>query len=111
MITETFLSIDVADMQRAVEFYVEALGASVAFSSERWSSLRIAGVRVGLAQVDRTSGRRTGIHFVVSDLAIACDVVVGAGGRVVLSATEVAPGVFVADVTDPEGNTFTFTRA
>ncbi len=48
-VTETFFAVEVEDMQRAIAFYVSALGATVMFSSAGWSSLRIAGVRVGLA--------------------------------------------------------------
>jgi predicted enzyme related to lactoylglutathione lyase len=106
-VSETFFGVEVADMQRAAAFYVEALGATVAFTSPAWSSLRIAGVRLGLALRADHAAAKIGLHFVVDDLAAARAAVAGAGGRASGPAVEVAPGVFIADVTDTEGNTFT----
>ena len=105
-VTETFFAVEVTDMDRAKAFYVNALGATVAFASPGWSSLRIAGVRIGLALNPMHSGGRVGLHFAVSDLAAARAAVERAGGRTG-AATEVAPGVIVADATDTEGNIFT----
>jgi hypothetical protein len=50
IVTETFMSVEVNDMQRATPFYVNALGATVMFAWPSWSSLRIAGVRLRLVQ-------------------------------------------------------------
>jgi predicted enzyme related to lactoylglutathione lyase len=105
-VVETFFAVEVADMGRAKSFYVEAFGATVAFTSPGWSSLRIAGVRVGLALNPKPTGRRIGLHFAVRDLAAARAAVERAGGRTG-AATEVAPGVIIAEATDTEGNTFT----
>jgi predicted enzyme related to lactoylglutathione lyase len=110
-VTETFFSVEVNDMQRAMAFYVGAFGATVVFSPAGWSSLRIAGVRVGLALNADGCNARTGLHFAVDDLAAACAAVERAGGCVVASPTEVAPGVVVVEVTDTEGNTLTLTQA
>jgi predicted enzyme related to lactoylglutathione lyase len=104
-VKETFFSIEVADMERAVAFYVAALGASVVFSSPRWTSLHIAGVRVALAHSPAHAPGRVGLHFAVTHLAKACGEIQRAGGRTA-SAVEVAPGVVVVDATDPEGNVF-----
>ena len=109
-VTETFISVEVRDMARATAFYVSALGATVVFASPRWSSLRIAGVRIGLALAPDGTGSRGGLHFAVTDLAAAIAAVEGAGGRRIAPATEVAPGVVVADAADTEGNTFTLTQ-
>jgi predicted enzyme related to lactoylglutathione lyase len=105
-VTETFFSVEVDDMQRATAFYVSALGAVVVFASPDWSSLRIAGVRVGLAFDPGHVGARIGLHFAVTDLAVARADVERAGGRIIAPSIEVAPGVVLADVTDTEGNTF-----
>jgi predicted enzyme related to lactoylglutathione lyase len=110
MVSETFFSVEVADMARATAFYVAALGAEVVFASPGWSSLRIAGVRVGLALTGRREPTRVGLHFVVADLASACDRVARAGGQVAGAPVEVAPGVVMADVADGEGNTFTLNQ-
>jgi predicted enzyme related to lactoylglutathione lyase len=106
-VVETFVSVAVSDMQRATSFYVGALGAKVEYTSAGWSSLVIAGVRVGLASGADQSGGPTGLHFAVRDLAAARAEVERAGGDVVRAAVEVAPGVMVSEATDSEGNTFT----
>jgi predicted enzyme related to lactoylglutathione lyase len=110
-VIETFFSVDVSDMRRATAFYVEALGASVIFASSDWSSLRIAGVRLGLGLHPAPAASKIGLHFAVSDLAAGCAAVQGAGGRIVAAAIEAAPGVFIAEVTDTEGNTFSLSQA
>jgi uncharacterized glyoxalase superfamily protein PhnB len=110
-VTETFFSVKVNDMQRATSFYVDALGADVLFASPRWSSLRVAGVRLGLFLNPEHTEARIGLHFVVSDLEAARGRVLRAGGRIVTPSSEVAPGVVVADVTDTEGNGFALRQA
>jgi len=110
-VTETFFSVDVEDMQRAIAFYVNAFGAAVPFSSAGWTSLRIAGVRLGLALAAEPSAGAVGLHFAVRDLAAARSAVERAGGAVASSPYEVAPGVMVVGVTDTEGNTFTLTQS
>jgi predicted enzyme related to lactoylglutathione lyase len=111
LVTETFFSIEVNDMQRAVRFYGNALGASTIFSSPNWSSLRIAGVRLGLFLHPGHTLGQVGLHFVVEDFLAACALVERSGGSLVGSSVEVAPGVVIANVTDTEGNTFTLRRA
>jgi catechol 2,3-dioxygenase-like lactoylglutathione lyase family enzyme len=70
-VKETFFSVHVADMARATAFYVEAFGAEVVAAVPFWSSLRIAGVRVGLALVAGHTGGRVGLHFAVAVVAAA----------------------------------------
>jgi predicted enzyme related to lactoylglutathione lyase len=105
-VVETFFSISVRDMKRATTFYVTAFGATVATALPFWSSLHVAGVRLGLALVPEHAPTPTGLHFAVVDLADARASVERAGGRVVRASVEVAPGVVVSDVTDTEGNDF-----
>jgi predicted enzyme related to lactoylglutathione lyase len=109
-VSETFVSIEVHDMGRATAFYVAALGAIVKFPSPGWTSLIIAGVRIGLFLHPSGTAGRTGLHFSVGDLAEACAEVERAGGRVVAAASEVAPGVVIAEASDTEGNSFTLVR-
>jgi predicted enzyme related to lactoylglutathione lyase len=110
-VKETFFSLDVENMDRAIAFYVSAFGAEVAFRSPEWTSLRIAGVRVGLARVPECAASRVGLHFSVSDLASARSAVERAGGLVASSPVEVAPGVRNVRASDTEGNTFTLTAS
>ena len=109
-VRETFFAIEVKDMPRATAFYVAALGASVLFTSPGWTSLRIAGVRVGLAWNPDHAPCRVGLHFAVDDLRDACAQIEAAGGQLVAASVEVAPGVIVADVADTEDNTFSLTQ-
>ena len=110
-VREAFFSIPVADMERARQFYVRAFDASLQYASPVWSSLRIAGVRLGLDASPSDTARNTGLHFVVEDLGLACDAVASAGGAIVTDATEVQPGVVIADAADTEGNIFTLSLA
>jgi predicted enzyme related to lactoylglutathione lyase len=105
-VTETFFSLNVVDMDRATNFYATSLGAVTAWTSSRWSSLQIAGVRVGLFSNPQHSGGRVGLHFAVTDMDEACASVQRCGGKVVTPTAEVAPAVFVAEVSDTEGNIF-----
>jgi predicted enzyme related to lactoylglutathione lyase len=105
-VVETFFSVEVRDMGRAVTFYRTALQAEAVFSSPGWVSLRIAGVRVALALVPDQAPARTGLHFQVTDLAEAGAAVEAAGGQV-QAAVEVAPGVVTCPARDSEGNSFT----
>jgi predicted enzyme related to lactoylglutathione lyase len=110
-VTEMFVSIHVADMQRATAFYVDAFGANVSFPSPTWSSLKIAGVRLGLFHHAEHPGGRTGLHLVVDDLAAALTAVERAGGRIVVAPIEVAAGVVIAEVVDSEANLVTLRAA
>ena len=110
-VVEIFFSVEVNDMERATAFYVAALDASVEFRSTTWSSLRIASVRVALFHHAKHTPSKIGLHFVVLDLETACAEVEHAGGRIVASTIEVAPGVVIAELTDTEGNSFTVRQA
>lgn len=110
-VLETFFGLGVGDMQRAIAFYVDALGASVAFTSPDWSSLVIAGVRVGLFLDAEHAPGRVGVHFAVDDLPAARASARRAGGWSEGAALEVASGVVIAEATDTEGNTFTLRQS
>ena len=110
-VTETFFSVVVTDMARATAFYGAAFDAATMFPSPRWTSLRVAGVRIGLFHDPAHIPGRIGLHFVVTDLAATCRAVDAAGGRVVTPGREVAPGVVVADVADSEGNELSLRQA
>jgi predicted enzyme related to lactoylglutathione lyase len=110
VVSETFFSISVRDMKRAIGFYSRAFGATVAFESSGWTSLQIAGVRLGLALDAQHVGNRTGIHFAVGDLEAAIAEVERVGGSVVSAPVEIGPGVVMAEVADSEGNAFALNR-
>jgi hypothetical protein len=83
----------------------------VVFASPEWSSLSIAGVRIGLALTRGHSGAWTGLHFAVRELARALEAVERSGGSADDGPTEVAPGVVIAEVSDSEANTLMLTLA
>lgn len=106
-VQEMFFSVYVSDMQRAVTFYMNALGATVDYASLTWSSLVIAGIRVSLALCDEDrEPAPIGLHLIVDDVALACAEVAYAGGDFA-PAIEGTNGVVIAQVYDTEGNTFT----
>jgi predicted enzyme related to lactoylglutathione lyase len=107
-VIETFFALPVADMARATAFYQRAFGATVSFSTPVWSSLHVAGVRVGL--YPDAAARSVGLHFLVEDLAATRAAIESAGGR--MGATvEPAPGVSLTMASDSEGNTLTLRQA
>lgn len=105
-VTETFFAIEVADMNRAIEFYRAAFGADVMFATARWTSIKLAGVRLGLALTPDYTGGRNGLHLAVIDLPEARAAITAAGGVATAAPAEVAPGVVIAEVGDSEGNRF-----
>jgi predicted enzyme related to lactoylglutathione lyase len=107
LVRETFFSVTVADMERATAFYVGAMSATVKAATPQWSSLFIAGVRLGLYADPQHKPAHTGLHFAVDDLAAACADVDRAGGKIKKAPYEVAPGITLAEVSDSEGNTLT----
>src|SRR6188768_143600 len=100
IVTETFFSIAVTDMARATAFYTRAFGAKVSFATPGWTSLYVAGVRLGLAP--GTPGP-CGLHFAIDEVS---PVIAEAGGQIG-ETIQAAPGVVLTMVTDSEGNTLT----
>ena len=98
----------VENMARAVAFYRDAIGLSLASESPHWSELTHGDAIVALhGGRDDTSHRSTGLSFTVDDIHVAVQAVAGAGGKI-LRAPEDRPGepIWLADCEDPEGNGF-----
>jgi predicted enzyme related to lactoylglutathione lyase len=106
-VLETFLALPVAEMARASAFWTTAFGARVSWASDAWTSIHIAGVRIGLATVPGHAGSRTALHLAVDDLPVALGAVLAAGGRTLLAGDEVVEGLVRAEAADTEGNVFT----
>jgi predicted enzyme related to lactoylglutathione lyase len=100
-----FVSVSVRDMDRAIAFYEDALGATVDYASPAWSSLTIAGIRISL-ELRKQEPTSVGLHFIVEDLALSCAAVERAGGQIE-PAVEARRGVVIAEVLDSEGNALT----
>src|SRR6476620_2539140 len=80
-VSKTYFMLVVADMERAVRFYTDALGGELAVSSPEWSEVNVAGATVALHAGG--AGAPTGLGFEVDALDGAVSAVVAAGGRVI----------------------------
>lgn len=104
-VQELFVSVYVSDMERAIAFYENALGATVDYASPTWASLIIAGIRVSF-ELRKNESSSIGMNFIVDDLAMACAAVARAGGEIE-PAVEGTGGTVIAEVLDTEGNALT----
>ena len=111
-VQKTYFIVVVADMERAVRFYVEAFGASVDFSSAEWSEVKVAGSTVALHPGGDGTEKLTGLGFEVADLDAALRQVTHAGGRVTSPARDrPTERIRLARVADTEGNLLTVAEA
>ena len=98
----------VADMERAVRFYTEALGGELAVSSPEWSEVNVAGATVALHAGGAGADTPTGLGFEVDDIDGAVSAVVAAGGHVIGEPRErPQERIRLAEVADSEGNWIT----
>lgn len=105
-IEKTYLMLMVADMDRAVAFYRDALGLAVETQSPWWSELRSGGATVALHGGGEAMAH-TGLGFHVDDLDAAVAAVEAHGGAVASPATDrPQEGIRLAEVRDTEGNGF-----
>jgi predicted enzyme related to lactoylglutathione lyase len=109
-VEETFFAVIVRDMARATAFYERAFDATVAHAMPEWTSLHVAGVRIGLSLDVAHAPEHTGLHFAMRELDAACAEVERAGGAVVKPPFEVLPGIVLTIVADTEGNGLTLTK-
>jgi predicted enzyme related to lactoylglutathione lyase len=108
-ITSVKFMLYVADMDRAVAFYTDAIGLEAKLVTPHWSELNH-----GDAVVALHSGREggefadTGLAFEVADIHTAAEEV-SAGGGTIRSAPEDREGepIWLATCADTEGNGFT----
>jgi predicted enzyme related to lactoylglutathione lyase len=111
-VQKTYFIVVVADMERALRFYLDAFGALAVFSSAEWSELEVAGSTVALHPGGDGTETRTGLGFQVADLDAALRQVIDAGGRVTNPARDrPAERIRLAEVADTEGNLLTVAEA
>lgn len=117
---ELEITIDVDDLDRAVEFYCGGLGLSLVHREPRWARVELDGQTFWLCSFDagphgritRDFGRHwTPVHldFVVADVDEAVDRALAAGGRLdgEIKRNELEPigcRSDVANLSDPAGN-------
>ena len=99
------------DMDRAVGFYRDAVGLEVRSTSPGWSELTFGDATVALHVGGTGEQTKTGLGFVVSDIAAACREATD-GGAKVLSGPEERRGepIKLASLVDTEGNEFSLTQ-
>ena len=99
------------EMDRAVEFYRDAMGLEVRLRSGGWSELGWGDAILALHAGGDGRYRATGLGFGVSDVAEACARVNAQGGSIVSPPEERAgEGIILAQVADPEGNGFSLSQ-
>ena len=99
--------ISAQDMDRAVAFYRDVIGLNVKTASPGWSELSFGTAIVALHGGGAGRFQKTGLSFTVDDIEAACDAVARGGGSVRSGPEDRGvEGIFLAELTDPEGNGF-----
>ena len=92
-VDKTYIMLMVADMQRALRFYTEAL-SEVMINSPYWSEFIVAGANIALHAGGSGAETRTGLGFEVQDLDVALDRAIEVGGRITSPTRERAESGF-----------------
>jgi predicted enzyme related to lactoylglutathione lyase len=93
----------VADITTAKRFFCELIGADPYVDSPRYVGYKSGDVEIGLVPTG-VKGEPGGLaYWTVSDIAASVKALVAAGGTVVQEITDVAYGLLVANVKDPNG--------
>lgn len=100
-----------ADMQRAVNFYVNVFGGTVLKHNEHIAEVSIAGSVIGIHGGGEGTRTWTGINFQVPDVIGGAAEVVAAGGQLTREPQpEDNEPPHLAMCMDPEGNEIMLTR-
>lgn len=101
-----------ADKERAVEFYRQALGATVTKANDAISEIEIAGATIGIHGGGEGKTTWTGMSFQVADVVAGAQVVQAAGGFLTREPREEnGEPPHLAMCRDTDGNEFMLTRA
>jgi predicted enzyme related to lactoylglutathione lyase len=103
-ITRFYFMLQVDDMDRAIGFYVGALGTELRHRSPELSELHVGDVTICLKAGAPAGRRATGLMLEVDDLAVARAAIVAAGGEV--RSSPGGPGAAL-EAADTEGNLLT----
>lgn len=108
--------VPVADVDRAIAFYVEKLGFNLDHDVQPGNGMRVVQltppgsacsivVGTGMLGIEMQTGSLRGLHLVVADVSTARDVLAGRG--VTVSAVDdMGGGVKYVHFSDPDGNTW-----
>ena len=95
------------DMDRAVAFYRDVIGLEQRAISPWWSELACGTAIIALHGGGTGEFRRTGLSFTVDNIDVACAAVVCGGGGIRSGPEDRGDeGIYLAELTDPEGNGF-----
>jgi predicted enzyme related to lactoylglutathione lyase len=101
----SLITYTVADLTKAKRFFCELIGADPYVDSPGYVGYKSGDMEIGL--VPNGEKREPGglAYWTVSDIAASLEALVAAGGTVVQEITDVAYGLLVASVKDPNGST------
>ncbi|MGD0475123.1 MAG: VOC family protein [Candidatus Velthaea sp.] len=100
----SLITYTVADLTKAKRFFGELIGADPYADSPGYVGYKSGAMEIGL--VPAGNGRAAGAlaYWTVSDIEASVKALVAAGGTVVQEITDVAYGLLVASVKDPNGS-------
>ena len=108
--------VPVADVDRAIAFYVEKIGFSLDHDVQPGNGMRVVQLTppgsacsivfgTGMPGIEMQAGSLRGLHLVVADVSTARDVLAGRGVDV-SAVDDMGGGVKYAYFSDPDGNTW-----
>lgn len=104
------VSVEVADIDRALTFYRDVLGCEVRFDAELWPGARLvevapSGSPVAVALIARDSGLPIGVRYWTGSAEAAHAALTAAGTPPDTEVLHMAGAPPMFTVTDPDGNT------
>jgi predicted enzyme related to lactoylglutathione lyase len=100
----SLITYTVADVTKAMRFFSELIGADPYVEGPRYVGYRSGDMEIGLIPNEDKRGSGALAFWTVSDIAASVKALVAAGGTVVQDITDVAYGLLVASVKDPNGS-------
>jgi predicted enzyme related to lactoylglutathione lyase len=94
----------VADLTKAKRFFGELIGADPYADTSRYVGYKCGDMEIGLVPSGDKGEANALAYWTVSDIAASVEALVAAGGTVVQEITDVAYGLLVASVKDPNGS-------
>jgi predicted enzyme related to lactoylglutathione lyase len=94
----------VKDMAKAVQFFKKTLGLKPSAESAGWTEFALSGQTLCLSSGSKEEAARSGILILRVEEIKAARASLKAKGLTVSEITEVLPGAFACDFTDPSGN-------
>jgi predicted enzyme related to lactoylglutathione lyase len=94
----------VKDMAKAAQFFKKTLGLKPASESAEWTEYELPGQTLCLSSGTKEEAPHSGILILRVEDVKAARATLKAGGLTVSEISEVKPGAFACDFTDPDGN-------